>query len=91
MGYYFTTKSGSTYTVQQKPNSEFYQIEGSRFPHPLEIYPNNACFVGERWACQFTQNPDNDNFAGKTLRTSLVTSVRHINAIENNIEDYELE
>ena len=97
MGYILKTKN-SQYLVTYSDNPDICFISGGKmlangmpqFDH-LKIYkPSGMISPGLRFKAQFTNDPQNGEFANKILETSVVESV-HMLRYQNNLQKEENE
>lgn len=85
MSYFFSTRSGTTYTVEDTENPQVQLLTGGRFDKQTIYRPEGLIGEGQRFRATFA--PDHTNtelgLAGRTIETSPITS---IHALSNNYQ-----
>lgn len=85
MSYFFFTRSGTTYTVEDTENPQVQLLTGGRFDKQAIYRPEGLIGEGQRFRATFA--PDHTNIelglAGRTIETSPITS---IHALSNNYQ-----
>lgn len=77
MSYYFSTRSGTVYTVQDTENPNVQLITGGHYDKNAIWRPQNMIGEGQRFQAEFVADQKNQQMgiAGRTLNTSPIVSI----------------
>lgn len=77
MGYYFSTRSGTTYTVIETEKPDIMSLSGGQYEHHRIYKPDCMIGEGQPFSAVFVHDEKNTQMglAGRTLRTSPIQSL----------------